>query len=746
MGELKLRGIMQVVKDLNTDAEVDILRDYLLTDPLKITHLINFWKGESQNASDDEKIRISKMIADLKNHLMNQANLTMKIYSFNNEESTSQEATEVKSTNENNTAPVGDPSDVLHIVKDGEDKALRERYAGLIKKVTIEDLKILVQDLYKEGDDGSAVEVANFILSQGLYTGKKVKQWSKEKIDNFLTVCKPKSVEDETDNVSLTDDVNLPDEDLYKKYAQFVGDHAPTKLGLRAEVKFALHTGDIDRALELGTFMLSEGLCNDCMGEKFTNAQIEDWFKEIKEDLVKNPLSVKNHEGGMVDDKSIIDTSEEKEKADSKEAIKIEKVNFDIKIGDFYTDIRTQVLTEDITEEGIKTYILNYVKTKKVENLLSFYNVDAPQEAVEKMYVQYFLSVVDNLFKEKGAKAWDMKEKIATEIQKCITNKEKGLGKAMQIALSLYRKRGETVLPAEVKKIVYGVAEERFPDYFKELSKTFTIPEEKKITTVENAIDFPTKYPEIWETVKDAKNLNDVYSMARELEKTQSFMVVSEMIIHLISSGKINDQDGKLITWELAPIEMWINQMFTPAPTVAELTTPVVKVPEVKVLETTAPVMGEVTTPTEEVKPDGVVNTTGTLSDTPDTTPNTDVTSNLVGGIAVQTVHLPTIESIEGITYPTNCIIPKEMEPFRDLYALKNEHFWLAFKNSILMLQAKGKTKKDITHDLADVIKKIATSEYSSCHARNFKKTNISELYKVINGRAQKYEIPGWVD
>ena len=60
--------------------------------------------------------------------------------------------------------------------------------------------------------------------------------------------------------------------------------------------------------------------------------------------------------------------------------------------------------------------------------------------------------------------------------------------------------------------------------------------------------------------------------MARELEKTQDFLVVSEMITHLISSGKISDSMQKPLTikWDNAQIELWINNMFKNAETVAE--------------------------------------------------------------------------------------------------------------------------------------------------------------------------------
>ncbi|MBE3085873.1 MAG: hypothetical protein IMZ64_06620, partial [Bacteroidetes bacterium] len=140
MGELKLRE-MTMVTDLTTAEEFDVLRDFLqpMADPKNITHSINFWKGEINGASEEEKVEINGIIRNLKNLLKTQsilANANYNVY-------------EVKPGEEEHTERVNadkivrkeksmDPSKAhLHVVRDEvetddtpEIKALREKYGA----------------------------------------------------------------------------------------------------------------------------------------------------------------------------------------------------------------------------------------------------------------------------------------------------------------------------------------------------------------------------------------------------------------------------------------------------------------------------------------------------------------------------------------------------------------------------------------------------------------------------------------
>lgn len=759
MGALQLKG-MAIMRNLETAEEFDTVRDFLLTDPLKITHMINFWKQELPNTLNEDKAKVEKMIAGLKQLLMNQANLTMNVYSFGDKD-----ATEIIKKDDMviedaiTTAPemTVKPADVkLTVVKADdipadENRILRVKYESIIKKINVDALKQMIKDLIKASKQDEAQEVATFILSNGLYTGKKVKQWSKENIEKFFQSClvnvddttttrvetpiasvavesaRPIATAAEAVDKGIATVVEVPveepldqpaaDEDLYVKYKAFLGDNAIAHSGLRTEIKFQLNEGNVDMALELGTFLLAEGLCSDDP-KKWSNFEIEAFFKDIKQELLDKPMDL-NPENVPPVDVTTINT----------EQPVVEEV--DIKMVDMYSHIKNQIINEDATEETIKRYVFNLVATQKVENLTMYNGKENTQEELEAMYATFFISFVANAYKVKNLQQMDVKVEIANLIQKCIDNKDKGLGKAIQSAGLLYRQRGENITIKEVKEIVYEVCKEKYPEYYADLMKTFQKPEDVKLTIVPadtEATGFDKKYPEVWESIKDTNpsTLDDVYTMARELEKSQSFLVVSEMITHFISSGKINHstKTPHPVKWDSGQIELWINNMFKNAETVAEATVePVVNVDPT----TPAPVL-----PTEPLE---------TVSQAESTV--APETVEVAPTESAPVVHEPTANGIKapGCDY----VIPADKVPFARLYADNSVEFWAGFQANILRLEQEGMSRKDIIHTMADVIKEIAKNDdLRHLHARNFKKTNINAMYDQITRSAIKYEIPGW--
>ena len=779
MEALKLIG-MQVIKDLQTEEELDVLRDFLLTDPLKITHSIAFWKQELPNATEEEKGEITKLIASLKSILKAQVNVTARVYSLSTEnvESVVETKTEVieekqETVKETKQQTINPSVASLHVVRDevipaDENRILRTKYEALIKNLTMEELKSKVMPLINNpSTEAEAIEMATFLLSEGLYKGKKAKKMDQAFIDKFLKSCRPKeeapaaTTEQSSTAPEVTENVSTEepaaDEDLYAKYACYLGDNKTSLTGIKTEVKFLMSEGKVEEAIQIAAFLLGAGEYVDSKPERWSAQQIEDFIKAIKDDLKANPMDLGPKEEIKEESEVVAETPAAEEKPE-----------FDTKISDFYVEVENKILVDKLDTTAIKQWIFDSIKTRKVECLDMFHNVESSTEELESMYTTFFNSFVNAKFQEKEVKSIDMTEEITKIIKIAIDNKEKLLTSVIQEAGKMYAKRGEAVAIKEVRDIVHRIAADKYPEFYAEMIKI--VGEKNKLTIVQDKVDFPNKYPEIWETVKDAKSLDDVYTMARELEKNQSFLVVSEMIIHLISSGKISDKEGNLVNWDNAAIEMWINTMFTPAETVAETTEPEVTTTET-VVETEPEVVEPTPTeqviepvvetekladeplPTEEVASQEVTEETSTQEEATSSTEqesgtqeNTSQSETVeeVASTSVTTVEEKSVEELN-ITYPSGITIPEEHNELKELYASKKEGFFDGFVKIINGLTTKGETRKEITHTIADALMKIANDKQNSqCFARNFKGINIDGLYKMINSKANALEILGW--
>jgi hypothetical protein len=737
MGELKLAG-MHIVKDLETEEEFSALRDFLLTDPLKITHSINFWKSELPNSSEADKVEINEIITSLKNLLKNQARLTCNVYAWNSEEVTEVKPVieQIKETNIENK-PTEHVSNLKLVAKDGEDviqeesqevKTLREKYASFIKEITVDDLMKRVKDNIENE------ELARFILSEGLYKGKKAKKWQSEAIEKWLLACKP-TVATIVEETEATEG----DTDFHKKYAAFLGEHKMTLGALRAETKFSLGTGEVEKGLELATFILGSGEYADDAPKQWSAAEIEAFVLEIKNELAAVPLDLKPEGSTDILPKAAAEIEAK------------EKIVYDIKITEMYSLISEQALAEK-PEDEIKKFIFETIKSKKVENLDMFQNVESTQEELDSMYVTFFESFIINKYNEAAIRKLDVKAELTKLIDAAVDAGDKGLSKVIQEARKMYEKRGEPAGMKECKEIVYAITEEYHPEYYKQLMEN--LGEKKKVAIVQETVAFDVKYPELYETVKDCKYLDDIYTMAREMEKTQSFLVVSEMIIHLISSGKISHSADKPLTikWDNAQIELWINSMFkeaeTVAETAAEVSTPVVEPPVIEVPTTEVPTTEVPVTPvpTEEVVSPEITTPEKAGNTETEVSAPEEAVAGPVEEVVVSDSVVSAPENTVEIVYPNGVTVPEEDNNFKGLYAKDKIGFEAGFKLVVNTLTTEGKSKKEITHLLADKIKELSKNDdLTQCHVRNFKRSNINELYQAVNKIAARLEIEGWI-
>jgi hypothetical protein len=767
MGQPKLNG-MHIVNEITAGEELDLFMSFLVSDPAKITLYIQFWRSELQNATDENKAEIQKMLDMWLEIAKNQTKFNHNVYTFNygnesgvekkkNEFVDNKKAEQARMVHQPANASTDDPSkENLKVVSvNGEDvaesdtdKALRTKYADIIKVLNYDELLTKTKKMMTDGLDIDAIEMATFILSKGLYKGKKAKPQAQDRIDKFIEACKPK-VEDTTDEDEQT---NLADEkDLNKRFANYLGEKAPTIATLRAEVKCLFGEGKAEQAVSLATFILTNGHCSDDKN-KWTDLRVETWMKEIKEELA-NP------------DKAV-------------------KPVFEISSVDMYANIKKKILEENMSEEDLKKFIFDTITTKKVELVADLCSDPKPTQAqLEDAYVRYYLSYVANQYDEKKNKSLDIKEEIIKMVKKCKLDKEKGLSGAISKAMILYAKRGEKPGIKEVQKIVYSIADEIDPEYYKEVMANLNKSKETKTVTVVDAkeiVPFDKKYPDIWDLVKDCKTLDELHKQAVDLEKIQDFTVVQAMIIHSISSGNIKDAEKQPDKWDLAQIELWINTMFQRAETPAEAadkakeTNPT---PPATDMSKTTPGAGTETVDTanstkgasETAKTITDESANGSSTETADTTKTVNEKcgedlKNSLGSAPGATTNQDTnastatqngqpattvTENVGAAEQVKNGTEEKNADLVFKTWATveTKESFDKGFVENVTRLMKEKKSKVEIIHEISDVIFEISREEkFKNSMVHNFANTKLSDIYKAVDRKCLKLTIEGWTE
>lgn len=748
---IKLNG-MSVVRDLETEEEVNVIRDFVLTDSDKTISLIKYLKDSTSNKSGEELAKTNAKIAKLEGLLEAQIDLTCRIYSIDTESEESQVETKTvketvkKEVNQEAKAAIVDKpatetkkeetpatdkkvegiigknaetvkaaeaSPLRVVAVDGKDvkdadtgsgniKDLKTKYKDLIKKISVEELTSKVKALFAEEKDVEAVEMATFILSGGHYSGKKAKQWSKEKINNFLNQCKP---------------VVAADEDLSVTYAAYLGDNKMSIGGLTAEVKYLLHSGEVERAYGVATYILTnaEYVAGDGKEPaKYSAAEVEEFLRLVRDDLKNNPINLNPEGSKSVDPKA----AEAADKAAEKAKL------YDLTSDAFFKEIRNVIL-EGRTEDEVKKFIFDTIKEKNVESFELFHKTEKTDAELNEMYVNDSVkSYVDACFIEYKAikdaeqeleyyRSLDITIEADKFLDEAIANPEnKSLLEPIKQLRDLYVKRNEKVGLKECKKFIEARCEERFPERYKEIMEHVKASAEKMVdkatekkepeTTVK---PFNEEHPELYEVVKDAKNLDDVFTMAKEMEKKQDFQVVRKMITFIISSGKIKDKDGNLCNWTPEQISLWITNMFQDKTNVLGPTEKAAS----ENTDTPKEVAAEVKESQAGTQPAQTVEKAGSDSATPAQSPSVD--NNI----------------------PEGLVVPEEDSEFVGLYAKNKDGFFGGIQNAVKKMLSEGKPDKTIVQDISDKIKALAQNmELKACFVRHYKSQSISDLYKFV--------------
>ena len=773
MGQLKLNNLT-AFKSVTQGEEADAIMHFMLTDPREITLYHNFFKNLIANASEEKKKEYQATIDMLIELAQNQVKFTANQFSFepvavkefkveNGSGVETKVETKVKSEDVKLKIVAKNGEDVV-VAED--DKVLREKYAAFIKQINVDALKLKVAELHAAGNDVEAEELSTFILGKGLYSGKKAKKWSAEAITKwFEAITKP--VED-----TIKIDPNLPlEEQLKLKYASYIPltteeetvenakpenertvKHLTTIEGLKAECKYLATQNKLDEMLEIAQFLLTNGYYASSTEEapiKWTTVQVEDFIKGIKDALDTNSSEVKVELSP--------DTAPTAEK-----------------ILAFYDEIKAGVMAGK-TEEEAKAFIFEAVKNRNIETVTMFYKKENTPEELESMYVTMFKGPIAEAISQRDAKSIDVPAEIETMVSKCKDDKEKTLAKIIGKVVALYNKKGEKVSGKEAKEQIYKVAEEKFPEYYAEVlsnlkeEPTKTTKEDKPAIVTNDLKKFKKDHPALWEEVKNASTLEDVYNMAREQEKRNSFTIVSEMITHLINSGKIKDEKGEIVKWDTAQIELWINLRFKNAETPEETTVREAKTKleaeakaKVSEIETAKTEGSESPTiATAEVADAGKADSTGNSSETVKTVNDTFRPADAVGesvenpaevvnttvdttGSAAEATAIEDKTAVE-INLPKGVVVPEEDTPYKELYADKKAGLWQGILNLIKKMEAEGKQKTEIIHELADKLKSLAQKdELKQTAVHQWKRSNIQEVYNTIKKVGREMGLPNW--
>ncbi|HPB48446.1 MAG TPA: hypothetical protein PLX16_07515, partial [Exilispira sp.] len=177
---------LEVVKDM-ADTEINVLKEILLTDPIKIDAAIEVWTKRKQKAADDaERQRCDINIENLYTILEKAISTTLSVYAIEKKEETKEivepikEETTMVHEQPVQTKEVEQPTTALRVVRD--DDELAKKYESIVKKLSVDDLGKHLQSL----SVADATEAAHYILGNGLYHATNPKKWDEKKIAGFL--------------------------------------------------------------------------------------------------------------------------------------------------------------------------------------------------------------------------------------------------------------------------------------------------------------------------------------------------------------------------------------------------------------------------------------------------------------------------------------------------------------------------------------------------------------------------------
>jgi len=696
----------EVVKDM-TEQNLNILKEILLTDPIKINSAIDMWTKRKSKASSPEQARCERNIKNLYAILEEVVNTTMKVYNIDSEKETTIE-TKVETTDvvttEEETTMVHQPPVVqevaeqtetheskLRVVRDVEDP--REKYKDLIKTKTIEELISHFRTLPKE----EATEAATFILGKGLYKAKKNKPWPTDRIANWLVSTVFKEVQQQAEETAISSN---DEQDLEEKYKEIANTLTLAEIG--EKIRDLVKNDKFHDALEMATYILSKGLYIDAQKESLN------WNTETITVFFEQSTA------GLSSETAIPDAEEVKDDAPF----------YDITYAEMYKHIDEASKEEGATMESLKAIYMDYLNTnteksiEKVDDLIKESNADQVWESLFAQTIQYRINEAKRKAELAKFEAEHVEEKnqileefmesdIKANKEQLETEKEFALNTIKDLKKILIDKGWtDTTLP-NARDMVKELARRAAVNvkYFVRKDNTTEptpLPETTETNTPDNVaiigpeVSVNNKYPEIEDEVGKAKYLEDVHSIIIKYTEPDKVTAVLQLVTNAFLNKQIFEKsnDTEALNWTIEQVEDWFGKLNQ---------TPIVVKEE----------------QTEDAVEEPVVDA------------ETDISK-------------PAEEATAAAEATEEVSEPKTDNPF---YKIKDkEGFLNAVADNIKKLQGEGVDVKTIRSTMANLIID-ARQHVKKSFARNaYKKATPGELFNMINKVAIANNIEGFMN
>lgn len=548
---------LEVVKDM-ADTEINVLKEILLTDPIKIDAAIEVWTKRKQKAADDaERQRCDTNIENLYTILEKAISTTLSIYAIEKKEETKEivepikEETTMVHEQPIQTEEVEQPTTALRVVRD--DDELAKKYESIVKKLPVDDLIKHLQSL----SVADATEAAHYILGNGLYHATNPKKWDEKKIAGFLksAVFKKKNKKQVAEETATTVDT------LEEKYKDVVNKLTLAEIG--EKIKEYVANDKATEALEFATYLLSK--------KAYINADKEDleWTYETITTYIDQIVS------GMSSETHIEEAT----------VVEDECPFYDITYSEVYKLIDEKARTEGATIESVKAFFVDFMNTnteksiESIDDLIKQSNIDTVWADLFEQTVAYRIR---SLNEKRQAEQFEKEhEELKTSI----------LEKHLEENIIAKKKEYEegTLKPTdgitEIKKLLIekgfvNTSLQTAKQYFMDMARRATLnvkwlkptpsplPEateanaSEQVAFVSPNASVDDKFPDIKAKVEAAKYLEDFYFLSKEyVSDEDKNAYVLQLITNAFADKKVYETSSSEtpLEWTIEQIQAWLN-------------------------------------------------------------------------------------------------------------------------------------------------------------------------------------------
>ena len=548
---------LEVVKDM-ADTEINVLKEILLTDPIKIDAAIEVWTKRKQKAADDaERQRCDINIENLYTILEKAISTTLSVYAIEKKEETKEivepikEETTMVHEQPVQTEEVEQPTTALRVVRD--DDELAKKYESIVKKLSVDDLGKHLQSL----SVADATEAAHYILGNGLYHATNPKKWEEKKIAGFLksAVFKKKNKKQVAEETATTVDT------LEEKYKDVVNKLTLAEIG--EKIKEYVANDKATEALEFATYLLSK--------KAYINADKEDleWTYETITTYIDQIVS------GMSSETHIEEAT----------VVEEESPFYDITYGEVYKLVDEKAQAEGATIESVKAFFVDFMNTnteksiEKIDDLIEQSNIDTVWTDLFEQTIAYRIK---SLNEKRQAEQFEKEhEELKTSI----------LEKHLEENIIAKKKEYEegTLKPTdgitEIKKLLIekgfvNTTLQTAKQYFTDMARRAALnvkwlkptpsplPEateanpSEQVAFVSPNASVDDKFPDIKAKIEAAKYLEDFYFLSKEyVNDEDKNAYVLQLITNAFADKKVYETASSEtpLDWTIEQVQAWLN-------------------------------------------------------------------------------------------------------------------------------------------------------------------------------------------